>query len=65
MQNYRSFPSPKKITNNSIHVKKGYAFCAYPGKINDGRNFIDHAISNGASLVMYEEANFDASNYLK
>jgi len=65
MQNYRSFPSPKKITNNSIHVKKGYAFCAYPGKISDGRNFIDHAISNGASLVMYEEANFDASNYLK
>jgi len=65
MQNYRSFPSPKKITNNSIHVKKGYAFCAYPGKISDGRNFIDHAISNGASLVMYEEANFDASTYLK
>ena len=65
MQNYRSLPSPQKITNNSIHVKKGYAFCAYPGKINDGRNFIDHAISNGASLIMYEEANFDASTYLK
>ena len=65
MQNYRSLPSPQKITNNSIHVKKGYAFCAYPGKINDGRNFIDHAISNGASLIMYEEANFDESTYLK
>jgi UDP-N-acetylmuramoyl-L-alanyl-D-glutamate--2,6-diaminopimelate ligase len=65
MQNYRSLPSPQKITNNSIHVKKGYAFCAYPGKINDGRNFIDHAISNGASLIMYEETNFDASTYLK
>ena len=65
MQNYRSLPSPKKITNNSIHVKRGYAFCAYPGKISDGRNFIDHAISNGASLIMYEEANFDASTYLK
>ena len=65
MQNYRSLLSPKKITNNSIHVKRGYAFCAYPGKISDGRNFIDHAISNGASLIMYEEANFDASTYLK
>lgn len=65
MQNYRSFPSPKKITNNSIHVKKGYAFCAYPGKISDGRNFIDHAISNGASLIMYEETNFDVSTYFK
>ena len=65
MQNYRSLPSPQKITNNSINVKKGYAFCAYPGKINDGRNFIDHAISNGASLIMYEEANFDESTYLK
>lgn len=65
MQNYRSLPSSQKITNNSIHVKRGYAFCAYPGKISDGRNFIDHAISNGASLIMYEEANFDASTYLK
>lgn len=65
MQNYRSFPSPKKITNNSIHVKKGYAFCAYPGKNSDGRNFIDHAISNGASLIVYEETNFDVSTYLK
>ena len=65
MKNYRSLPSSQKITNNSIHVKRGYAFCAYPGKISDGRNFIDHAISNGASLIMYEEANFDASAYLK
>ena len=65
MQNYRSLPSPQKITNNSINVKKGYAFCAYPGKISDGRNFIDHAISNGASLIMYEETNFDVSTYFK
>ena len=65
MQNYRSLPSTKKITNNSIHVKRGYAFCAYPGKTSDGRNFIDHAISNGASFIIYEEANFDASTYLK
>ena len=66
MQNYKSLRiTPQKITNNSINVKKGYTFCAYPGKINDGREFIDHAISNGASLIMYEEANFDATPFLK
>ena len=66
MQNYKSLRiTPQKITNNSINVKKGYTFCAYPGKINDGREFIDHAIGNGASLIMYEEANFDATPFIK
>ena len=65
MFNSKFISSQKKITNNSINVKRGYIFCAYPGRIRDGRDYIDHAISKGASLILYEEANFDASAYLK
>ena len=65
MFNSKLILSQKKITNNSINVKRGYIFCAYPGRNSDGRNFIDHAISNGASIIMYEEANFDATLFLK
>ena len=65
MFNSRFISSQKKITNNSINVKRGYIFCAYPGRISDGRDYIDHAISNGASLIIYEEANFDVTLFLK
>ena len=65
MFNSKLISSQKKITNNSINVKRGYIFCAYPGRNSDGRNYIDNAISNGASLIMYEEANFDATLFLK
>tara|TARA_B100000035_G_scaffold309020_1_gene314596 strand:- start:26229 stop:27653 length:1425 start_codon:yes stop_codon:yes gene_type:complete len=65
MFNSKLISSQKKITNNSINVKRGYIFCAYPGRDSDGRNYIDNAISNGASLIMYEEANFDATLFLK
>ncbi|HLX54738.1 MAG TPA: UDP-N-acetylmuramoyl-L-alanyl-D-glutamate--2,6-diaminopimelate ligase, partial [Aquella sp.] len=29
-------------------------FCAYPGSANDGRNYIESAIANGAKAILYE-----------
>lgn len=37
----------RKVNSNSI-------FCAYPGSANDGRNYIESAIANGAKAILYE-----------
>lgn len=42
------------ITNDSRAVQPGYLFIAYPGDASDGRQYINQAISNGASAIIYE-----------
>ena len=32
------------LEQNSVNIKKGSIFLAYPGEIKDGRNYIDEAI---------------------
>lgn len=49
------------ITADSRCVKKGFLFIAIPGTQNDGRLFIQDAISNGAAAVMAPEGT-DISN---
>ncbi len=46
------------LENDSRNVSKGTLFFAYPGAITDGRNYIDSAIENGASAVLYEPKDF-------
>ena len=40
---------------NSRKLRAGDIFCAYPGTIADGRDFIPQAINDGASFILYEE----------
>lgn len=42
------------ISNNSKTVEPGYLFVAIPGHAVDGHNYIDHAISKGATAVIGE-----------
>ena len=44
------------IACNSSHCKDGYLFIAYQGASTDGHRFIPHAISNGAKVIVYEQA---------
>ena len=46
--------SSNRLCIDSRKLQKGDIFCAYPGVSMDGRNFIDHAINSGTSLVLYE-----------
>ena len=45
---------------NSAHVKKGDLFFALPGKLHDGRDFIDDAIKRGAVAIVTDERPFSA-----
>ncbi|MDR2860622.1 MAG: Mur ligase domain-containing protein, partial [Elusimicrobiota bacterium] len=40
------------ISYNSKTVKKGYAFFALPGHSTDGKEYIQEAVSKGASLII-------------
>lgn len=49
---------PLGITADSRKVQAGSLFLAYPGEQADGRNFIAHAISQGAAAVLWERDGF-------
>ena len=49
----------KYLEQNSINVKQGSIFLAYPGESNDGRNYIDEAIINGAGAIIYDPLGFE------
>lgn len=42
------------LSSDSRQIKKGFVFVAYPGVQQDGRDFIEDAVKNGASAVMME-----------
>ena len=44
----------KYLEQNSMNVKKDSIFLAYQGEKNDGRNYIEEAINNGAGAVIYD-----------
>ena len=50
------------IEQNSLNVKKGSIFLAYPGEKNDGRNYISEAIKNGAGAIIYDPLDFQWNN---
>ena len=43
------------VTNDSRRVTPGSLFIAVNGCGNDGRQYIDKAIENGAAAILYEE----------
>ena len=42
------------LTSDSRQVKSGFVFVAYPGVHQDGRDYIEDAVKNGASAIMME-----------
>ena len=48
----------KYLEQNSINIKKGSIFLAYPGENKDGRNYIDEAIKKGAGAIIYDPLGF-------
>ena len=48
----------KHITTDSRQVRAGSLFLAYPGTHNDGRQYINDAIKNGASAILWEPKDF-------
>ena len=49
----------KYLEQNSINIKKGSIFLAYPGESNDGRYYIDEAIKKGAGAIIYDPLEFE------
>ena len=49
----------KAITADSRNVQAGSLFLAFAGEKVDGRQYIDDAIKNGASAVMWDAEGFD------
>ncbi len=47
-----------QITADSRQVKAGSLFMAYPGEHADGRDYIEDAINNGATAVLWDDADF-------
>ena len=47
------------LEQNSVNVKKGSIFLAYPGEIKDGRNYINEAIEKGAGAIIYDPLDFE------
>lgn len=47
-----------KLTADSRQVSAGSVFIAYPGEAKDGRDFIEQAVKQGASAVLWEQQNF-------
>lgn len=45
------------IAIDSRKANQNTIFCAYPGTVVDGRDFITAAIANGCSIILYEEIN--------
>lgn len=52
---YGKFYEINEIRTDSRKVQKGDLFIAYKGVKVDGHDFIDQAIENGASVVVYEK----------
>ncbi|MBV1871531.1 MAG: UDP-N-acetylmuramoyl-L-alanyl-D-glutamate--2,6-diaminopimelate ligase [Gammaproteobacteria bacterium] len=51
------------IQIDSRKVKKSDLFLAFPGEIADGRDFIDAAINQGASAVLFEALNIGGQHF--
>ncbi len=49
---------PNAVTASSREVNAGSLFLAYPGAKNDGRAYIEIAISCGVSAILFEADNF-------
>jgi UDP-N-acetylmuramoyl-L-alanyl-D-glutamate--2,6-diaminopimelate ligase len=49
------------LKNDSRQVKPGDLFIAYPGAATDGRLFIDSAVEQGASAIVYEPQDLPSS----
>ena len=53
-----------KVSADSRQIRSGDIFFAYPvghgNALRDGRQYIDAALSNGASVVVFDPANVDA-----
>ena len=47
------------LEQNSINIKKGSIFLAYPGEIKDGRHYINEAIEKGAAAIIYDPLDFE------
>lgn len=47
-----------QLSSDSRTVAKGDVFFAYPGDAADGRQYIEHAIVNGAQAILYEVDGF-------
>jgi UDP-N-acetylmuramoyl-L-alanyl-D-glutamate--2,6-diaminopimelate ligase len=45
-----------RLVNDSRQVRPGDVFLAYPGERADGRSFVQHAVSAGAAVVLYENS---------
>lgn len=48
----------KNITSDSRKVSENSLFLAYPGESSDGRDYIEDAIKNGASAVLWDSENY-------
>ncbi len=48
----------KRLSSDSRSIGRGDTFVAYPGVTRDGRDFIPAAIANGASSVLWDNADF-------
>jgi UDP-N-acetylmuramoyl-L-alanyl-D-glutamate--2,6-diaminopimelate ligase len=51
-----------EVTSKSREARRGAAFLAYRGAARDGRDFINDAITRGASAVLYDPENFTWNN---
>ena len=51
------------IAQDSRKIRPGDLFLAYPGRISDGRTFIDAVLHQGAAAVLYEPSNWPTLNH--
>lgn len=49
------------VTNDSREVQPGFMFVAYPGDLSDGREYINQAINQGASAIVFEPENYNSA----
>ncbi len=54
----RALPPAQHLVTDSRKVQPSDVFFAYPVGKNDGRNYIQHAIAQGAKAIIYEAADF-------
>ena len=52
------------IKSNSKKVLKGDIFIAIKGEEEDGHNYIDEAIQNGAELIIAEKGEYPVSTFI-
>lgn len=55
----RAVAAGAQLSSDSRNIVQGDVFIAYPGDEADGRNYIIHAIRNGAQAVIYEADGYD------